>query len=146
MLNGLAHLNRIKIIHCDLKPENILFTDATKQAVKIIDFGASCTDFKHGFSYVQSRFYRCPEVLLGLPYDAAVDMWSFGCILVELLTGRPLFPAHDERHLLEYFVLRIGNIPDHMITNSTKAKRFFDINRNIIRSGRSRIPRDSKPK
>ena len=69
LLNGLAHLNRIKIIHCDLKPENILFTDASKESVKIIDFGASCFDFRHGFQYVQSRFYRCPEVLLGLPYD-----------------------------------------------------------------------------
>ena len=112
VLNALAHLNRLRIIHCDLKPENILFTDSSHQKVKIIDFGASCTAFKNGFSYVQSRFYRAPEVVLGLPYDSAIDIWSFGCILVELVTGRPIFPAHDENHLLEFIVLTIGDLPE----------------------------------
>ena len=122
MLHGLAHLSKIKIIHCDLKPENVVFTDSTRQAVKIIDFGSACTEFKQGFVYVQSRFYRCPEVVLGLPYDAAVDMWSFGCILSELVTGRPLFPAIDERELLEFFIIRIGHNPVHMINNCTKKR------------------------
>ena len=52
LLGALAHLNRLKIIHCDLKPENILFTDSSHKQVKIIDFGASCTAFKRGFTYV----------------------------------------------------------------------------------------------
>jgi len=69
MLKGLAHLSNIGIIHCDLKPENVLFTNQEHKEVKIIDFGSACTDFKAGFSYVQSRFYRSPEVVLGLPYD-----------------------------------------------------------------------------
>jgi len=57
---------------------------------------------------VQSRFYRCPEIVLGLPYDNAVDMWSLGCILCELTTGRPIFPAQDENELLEFMKVRIG--------------------------------------
>ena len=69
LIYGLLHLTKIKIIHCDLKPENILFTDDNHTAVKIIDFGSACTEFKSGFVYVQSRFYRCPEVVLGLPYN-----------------------------------------------------------------------------
>ncbi len=43
--------------------------------------------------HAQSRFYRCPEVILGLPYGCEIDMWSFGCILAELYTGYPLFPG-----------------------------------------------------
>ena len=99
-----------------------MFTDANRTAVKIIDFGSACTDSKKGFSYVQSRFYRSPEVVLGLPYDSAVDMWSFGCILAELVTGRPLFPAIDENELLEFFIIRIGMPPEEMI-NRAKKKR-----------------------
>ena len=115
MLTGLQHLSKIKIIHCDLKPENVLFTDGSRREVKIIDFGSACTEFKSGFVYVQSRFYRSPEVVLGLPYDQAVDMWSFGCILAELVTGRPLFPAVDEHELLELIRIRIGLPPQEMI-------------------------------
>ena len=126
LLHGLEHLAKINIIHCDLKPENIVFTDKSRKAVKIIDFGSACTEFKTGFSYVQSRFYRSPEVVLGLPYDAAVDMWSFGCILAEMVTGRPLFPAIDEHELLEFFIIRIGMPPQEMIDKAKKRKMFFD--------------------
>jgi len=96
------------IVHCDLKPENILFTDDSYLNIKIIDFGASCNDYTNGFFYVQSRYYRAPEVVLGAPYDQAVDMWSLGCIIYELITGKPLFPAYDENELLEYVVLTVG--------------------------------------
>ena len=53
------------VIHCDMKPENIIFTDDKCQNVKIIDFGASCKDCASGFFYVQSRYYRAPEIVLG---------------------------------------------------------------------------------
>jgi len=48
------------------------------------------------YQYIQSRFYRSPEVLLGIPYDLAIDMWSLGCILVEMHTGEPLFSGTNE--------------------------------------------------
>lgn len=48
------------------------------------------------YQYIQSRFYRSPEVLLGTPYDLAIDMWSLGCILVEMHTGEPLFSGSNE--------------------------------------------------
>ena len=115
VLQGLKHLAEIKIIHCDLKPENILFTDSDHQDVKIIDFGSACTEFKNGFTYVQSRFYRAPEVVLGIPYSNPIDMWSFGCIIIELMTGRPIFQVVDERELIEMLRARIGLPPQHMI-------------------------------
>lgn len=48
------------------------------------------------YTYIQSRFYRSPEVILGHPYSTAIDMWSLGCILAELYTGYPLFPGESE--------------------------------------------------
>ena len=128
MLNGLAHLKKLSIIHCDLKPENVMFTDETATAVKIVDFGSACTDYKSGFQYVQSRFYRSPEVVMGLNYDQAVDMWSFGCILCELATGRPIFPAIDENDLMDHFRVRVGLPPVEMINASRKKRQLFQKN------------------
>ena len=84
------------VIHCDLKPENILLRHPKKSGVKVIDFGSSCRSNKRMYSYIQSRFYRSPEVILGLPYAVSIDMWSLGCILVEMHTGEPLFSGSDQ--------------------------------------------------
>ena len=60
-------------------------------SLRLIDFGSACFEQEQVYTYIQSRFYRSPEVLLGIPYDLAIDMWSLGCILVEMHTGEPLF-------------------------------------------------------
>ncbi|KAG7234389.1 hypothetical protein INR49_004822 [Caranx melampygus] len=86
----------LSIIHCDLKPENILLCNPKRSAIKIVDFGSSCQLGQRIYQYIQSRFYRSPEVLLGMPYDLAIDMWSLGCILVEMHTGEPLFSGSNE--------------------------------------------------
>ena len=90
------HFKDNQVIHCDLKPENILLRKRAKSGIKVIDFGASCTEGNIIYTYVQSRFYRAPEVILGIEYTCAIDMWSFGCIIFELFTGEPLFPGEDE--------------------------------------------------
>ena len=59
--------------------------------IKVIDLGSSCFETDHLCSYVQSRSYRAPEVILGLPYDKKIDVWSLGCILAELCTGNVSF-------------------------------------------------------
>lgn len=122
---GLKYMRNTGVIHCDIKPENILFSDDRFQQVKIIDFGASCEDFSSGFFYVQSRYYRAPEIVIGLEYDHAVDMWSLGCILFELITGSPLFPASDENELMEYFIVTVGEFPAYMLEQCKKYKQFF---------------------
>lgn len=98
VLKALAFLARkdVDVIHCDLKPENILLRHPKKSGVKVIDFGSSCRSNKRMYSYIQSRFYRSPEVMLGLPYAVSIDIWSLGCILAEMHTGEPLFSGSDQ--------------------------------------------------
>ena len=73
------------------KPENILISSLTDCKVKVIDYGNAYLHHDQRCSYVQSRAYRAPEVVLGLAYSPKVDMWSLGCILMELFTGKLLF-------------------------------------------------------
>lgn len=83
---------------------------------------------------MQSRYYRAPEVVLGLPYTQAADMWSFGCIMAEMVTLRPIFPAIDENELLEFFIMMIGLPNSEMIDKAKKRSKFFDKDGKIIRS------------
>lgn len=118
--------NDLSIIHCDLKPENILLCNPKRSAIKIIDFGSSCQIGQRLYQYIQSRFYRSPEVLLGLSYDMAIDMWSLGCILVEMHTGEPLFNGHNEFDQMNKIVEVLGMPPLNMLEQGSKTKRFFD--------------------
>lgn len=102
------------VMHGDLKPENILLHDDRKH-ITLIDFGSACYNGHCPHSYFQSRFYRSPEALLSLPTDTAVDMWSLGCILFELHTGKPLFLAHDHVELLRRHVALLGMPPNQMV-------------------------------
>lgn len=86
-LEALNFLHGLGLIHCDLKPENILIKSYSRCEIKVIDLGSSCFETDHLCSYVQSRSYRAPEVILGLPYDKKIDIWSLGCILAELCSG-----------------------------------------------------------
>lgn len=89
-------MEKHKIVHCDLKPENILLKTSLKSAIKLIDFGSGCLLGKQIYTYIQSRFYRAPEIILGIQYGHPIDMWSFACILFELYTGYPMFTGEDE--------------------------------------------------
>lgn len=128
ILNCLAFLARpdVNIAHCDLKPENVLLRHPQRSAIKVVDFGASCRISESMFTYVQSRFYRAPEVILGLPYGTQVDIWSLGCMLIELHTGYPLFAGKDEGHQIAIIVERLGMPPMDMLRNGKKTGLFFD--------------------
>ncbi|KAG5920306.1 hypothetical protein E4U42_006248 [Claviceps africana] len=126
LLNGLALLNKARLIHCDLKPENILLKNLESPIIKIIDFGSACDERQTVYTYIQSRFYRSPEVLLGLPYSSAIDMWSLGCIVVELFLGLPLFPGSSEYNQVSRIVEMLGNPPNWMIEMGKQAGAFFE--------------------
>jgi len=130
LLAALRFLRKQHIIHCDLKPENVLLKNPTKSGIKVIDVGSSCFEDERVYTYIQSRFYRSPEVILGIPYDVAIDMWSFGCILAELYTGYPLFPGENEVEQLACIMEVCGVPPQRILESATRIKMFFDSNGN----------------
>ncbi|KAL3786974.1 hypothetical protein HJC23_005485 [Cyclotella cryptica] len=130
ILKALSYLSRpdIDVIHCDLKPENILLRHPKRSGIKVIDFGSSCNSSRRMYSYIQSRFYRSPEVMLGLPYSVAIDMWSLGCILVEMHTGEPLFSGTDQFDQMQKIVSILGMVPSNMLDKTDDQHRihFFE--------------------
>ncbi|ODV94505.1 hypothetical protein PACTADRAFT_51327 [Pachysolen tannophilus NRRL Y-2460] len=109
LLTSLEFLHEnLQLVHCDLKPENIMLTSLDSFNIKLIDFGSSCHVNEVSYSYIQSRFYRAPEVLLGGWYSEKIDIWSLGVILVELFTGSPVFPCKTENELMQMMVELIG--------------------------------------
>ncbi|KAI1300717.1 hypothetical protein EDD11_006029 [Mortierella claussenii] len=126
LLQSLDLLMKHNVVHCDLKPENVLLKHPTKSSIKMIDFGSSCLENEKVYTYIQSRFYRSPEVILGMSYNMAIDMWSLGCILAELYTGYPLFPGENEQEQLSC-IMEIQGVPDrYLIERSSRKKVFFD--------------------
>ncbi|KAM6586465.1 hypothetical protein CsatA_009070 [Cannabis sativa] len=128
ILCGLALLKDAGIIHCDLKPENILLCPSSVKPaeIKIIDFGSACMENRTVYSYIQSRYYRSPEVVLGYQYSTYIDMWSFGCILAELFLGLPLFPGASEFDLLRRMVRILGGQPpDYILKEAKNTSKFF---------------------
>ena len=126
MLASLTLLKSHRVIHCDLKPENILLAHPLHSEIKVIDFGSSCFENEKVYTYIQSRFYRSPEVILGMSYGLPIDMWSLGCILAELLTGYPIFPGENEQEQLACIMEIFGPPEKHLIEKSSRKKLFFD--------------------
>lgn len=126
LLSSLILLKQHKVIHCDLKPENVLLAHPMHSEIKVIDFGSSCFENEKVYTYIQSRFYRSPEVILGMTYGLPIDMWSLGCILAELYTGVPIFPGENEQEQLACIMEVFGPPEKHLIEKSSRKKLFFD--------------------
>lgn len=94
--------------------------------VKVIDFGSASHVSKAVCStYLQSRYYRAPEIILGLPFCEAIDMWSLGCVIAELFLGWPLYPGSSEYDQIRYISQTQGLPNEHMLNQATKTTRFF---------------------
>ncbi|KAJ4723775.1 Mitogen-activated protein kinase [Melia azedarach] len=109
ILRGLKYIHSANVLHRDLKPSNLLLN--ANCDLKICDFGlarvTSETDFMT--EYVVTRWYRAPELLLNSSdYTAAIDVWSVGCIFMELMDRKPLFPGRDHVHQLRLLMELIG--------------------------------------
>ncbi|XP_074503328.1 uncharacterized protein LOC141774509 isoform X4 [Sebastes fasciatus] len=120
------------IIHTDVKPDNIMLTNRNRipLRVKLIDFGKAIykSDVKPDTDAepVYNRFLSAPENLLGLPFSEAIDMWSLGCVLGIMLTGRTLFPDTNSHDTLRSMIDLLGPPPKHLIDAGLRSKMFFE--------------------
>ncbi|VAI59054.1 unnamed protein product [Triticum turgidum subsp. durum] len=151
ILESVTFMHDLRLIHTDLKPENILlvspdtirvhdykipirppkdgsvFKNLPKSsAIKLIDFGSTTFDHQDHNYVVSTRHYRAPEVILGLGWNYPCDLWSVGCILVELCSGEALFQTHENLEHLAMMEKVLGPLPKHMIARADRrAEKYF---------------------
>ncbi|XP_020241088.1 serine/threonine-protein kinase AFC3 isoform X1 [Asparagus officinalis] len=148
LLEAVAYMHDLRLIHTDLKPENILLVSSEyikvpshkrksqdemqfrclpkSSAIKLIDFGSTAFENQDRSSIVSTRHYRAPEIILGLGWNYPCDLWSIGCILVELCSGEALFQTHENLEHLAMMERVLGPIPEHMIRNANcSAAKYF---------------------
>ncbi|SNX85584.1 related to mRNA splicing-associated serine-threonine protein kinase [Melanopsichium pennsylvanicum] len=123
---ALAHLSKCSVMHADIKPDNILVND-TKALLKLCDLGsASSLSEMEITPYLVSRFYRAPEIILGQAYDCSIDIWSAGCTLYEVATGKILFPGRTNNHMLLLMQELRGRFTSKQIRKSQFGEQHFD--------------------
>uniref|UniRef100_A0A3P9CFM1 Protein kinase domain-containing protein n=1 Tax=Maylandia zebra TaxID=106582 RepID=A0A3P9CFM1_9CICH len=128
LTNALSHLGSVGIVHADLKPGNIMVVNRHESPVKVrlIDFGLACpASAVNPSDCVRTVGYSAPEVMLGLPYNEASDMWFLGLVAVELATGVPLYPAENEYDYLKFIIETQGQPPDHVLDSGIYADDYY---------------------
>ena len=144
LLRAVAFLHSLKLVHTDLKPENILLLSSAYQRVpvssgskftkrvptdptiRLIDFGSATFENQYHSTVVSTRHYRAPEVILGMGWSYSCDVWSVGCILVELLTGDALFQTHENLEHLAMMEVLLGPIGRNVISRADRhAQKYF---------------------
>ncbi|CAD8088495.1 unnamed protein product [Paramecium primaurelia] len=128
ILVALNYLQKLNIVHCDLKPENVMVQDMKSKIIKLVDFGSGCIDGNQIYTYIQSRYYRAPEVIFGLKYGIEIDMWSFACLVSEIHTGQPIFPGDNEIEQFNLIMEVIGAPTTEFALKCPRKKHFFDEN------------------
>ncbi|XP_078443998.1 protein kinase superfamily protein isoform X2 [Wolffia australiana] len=123
---ALKHLRNCGVLHCDIKPDNMLVNEA-KNVLKLCDFGNAMFAGKNEITpYLVSRFYRAPEIILGLTYDHPLDIWSVGCCLFELYAGKVLFPGPTNSDMLRLHMELKGPFPKKMLRKGAFVDHHFD--------------------
>ncbi|KAG4984576.1 hypothetical protein JHK87_029325 [Glycine soja] len=129
---ALKHLRNCGVLHCDIKPDNMLVNES-KNVLKLCDFGNAMFAGKNEVTpYLVSRFYRAPEIILGLPYDHPLDIWSVGCCLYELYIGKVLFPGLTNNDMLRLHMELKGPFPKKMLRKGAFTEQHFDQDLNFL--------------
>ncbi|XP_034428971.1 homeodomain-interacting protein kinase 1-like [Hippoglossus hippoglossus] len=128
LATALYHLKAAGLIHADLKPENVMLVNHLQEPfrVKIIDFGLACNiSAARTGSYIQSLFFRSPEIILGYPFTEAIDMWSLGCIAASMYLGTWLYPGRSEYDMIRFISATQGQPPHNLLSLGSKTSHFF---------------------
>ncbi|KAL9896988.1 pre-mRNA processing factor 4 kinase isoform 1-T5 [Glossina fuscipes fuscipes] len=129
---ALKLLKKTGILHADIKPDNILVNESNL-ILKLCDFGSASTINDNEITpYLISRFYRAPEIILGIPYDYGIDMWSAGCTIYELYTGKILFSGKSNNQMLKFFMDLKGKIPNRIVRKGQFRDQHFDQSCNFL--------------
>jgi len=140
---ALFHLKKHRIIHADcktpfsfiiflVKPDNILVTN-NKKTLKLADLGSAFTVDENTITpYLVSRYYRAPEIILGCPYDMAIDVWSAACTIFELYTGTFLFPGRTNNEMLKLIMQTKGKISNKLLKKGEYSHKYFDNQNNFL--------------
>ncbi|KAJ1668895.1 U4/U6 small nuclear ribonucleoprotein prp4 [Coemansia sp. RSA 1646] len=128
LLLALDLLRRSNVTHGDLKPDNCFVSDQ-RNNVKLGDLGSACDVSENEITpYLVSRFYRAPEIMLGMQYNCAIDVWSLGATLFELYTGKILFPGRNNNHMLQLMMETRGHFPNRMLRRGQFWQQHFEDN------------------
>ncbi|PVV04425.1 hypothetical protein BB560_001075 [Smittium megazygosporum] len=133
LLKGVAYMHHLNMVHTDLKPENVLLTNSDYELIdfgpnksvktkvlkstniKLIDFGSTTFEDEYHPTVVSTRHYRAPEVIFETGWSFPCDIWSIGCIILELLTGEVIFQTHDNLEHLAMMEALIGPTPQYIV-------------------------------
>ncbi|KAJ1847675.1 U4/U6 small nuclear ribonucleoprotein prp4 [Coemansia sp. RSA 2703] len=128
LLLALDLLRRCQVVHGDIKPDNCFVSDQCNN-VKLGDLGSACDVAECEITaYLVSRYYRAPEIILGMPYDQAIDMWSLGVTLFELYTGHIMFPGRNNNHMLRLMMETRGPFSNRMLRKGQMWQQHFEDN------------------
>uniref|UniRef100_A0AAY4BXE4 mitogen-activated protein kinase n=1 Tax=Denticeps clupeoides TaxID=299321 RepID=A0AAY4BXE4_9TELE len=126
ILRGLKYIHSADIIHRDLKPSNLAVNEDCE--LKILDFGLARHTDDEMTGYVATRWYRAPEIMLNwMHYNMTVDIWSVGCIMAELLTGKTLFPGTDHIDQLKLILMLVGTPEPELLTKMSSESVTVDL-------------------
>ncbi|KAK6022643.1 kinase domain protein [Ostertagia ostertagi] len=132
LLMALRLLKKCGLVHADIKPDNILVNES-KLVLKLCDFGsAGHVRDQEIAPYLVSRFYRAPEIMLGIPHDYGIDLWSIAVTIYEVYTGKIMFPGKSNNHMLKLFTEVKGKFPNKLVRRAQFRDQHFDANCNLL--------------
>ncbi|KAL7334606.1 U4/U6 small nuclear ribonucleoprotein prp4 [Mucor circinelloides] len=139
---SLSLLKKCNILHADIKPDNILVSES-RNTLKLCDLGSASDASDNTITpYLVSRFYRAPEIMLGLHYDYAIDIWSSACTLYELFTGKILFPGRSNNQMLKHIMELKGRFPNKLLRKAQFTSDHFDEDFNFMSAEVDRITKN----